>query len=328
MISNLFYNLSIKYSRENDLSDFTWAMCQAFDSFRNAFLRFFFPDIDIEKEITIEREKSEDDSRPDFYINCNGDIYVIENKIYDRNQHFGQYDKTFNIPPHRFGYITNYSITDEEIISKGYPVRTWEQLYDAFMDNLPENEEDRNIWKGYLCYIKEVCNIIKINVPMRLEGIYSLYSLIQIFEKLSDRKEQDFELSIYHSNSICGTTACRLGITGVNFELKYKSNPKQLIYGWIGIYYDRPEPLIDIEFRNHTAWGAGYCDMILPYKSDWSNQSSFIKPYFEEKEYLCFELTKELHKSFNETESVEEQETILKSFMDEVLRYPIALKQE
>lgn len=327
MIGKFFNNISYKFRKENDLSDITWAMCQSCDSFRNAFLRFFFKDFDTSNDVTIEREKSEDDSRPDFVIYSNGNTYIIENKIYDTNHHFGQYDNAFNVEPQRFGYITNYRISDKEIISKGYSIRTWEQLYDTFMSSLPEDEEEKIIWSGYLSYLKNVCNIIKIDTPMRFEGMYSLYSLIKILEKLSTRIEEDFEIKIYHSNSICGTTASRLGITGVNFEVKYKNiKLEKQIWGWIGVYYDRPKPIIDIEFRNHSAWGAGYCDMLLPYKSDWKDQSTFIKPYFEDKEYLCFELNKELNTRFNQSDDVKEQEAILKSFMNEVLRYPFALK--
>ena len=327
MISQFFNSLSIKFRKENDLSDITWAMCQACDSFRNAFLCFFFKDFDTSADVIIEREKSEDDCRPDFVIDCNGETYIIENKIYDTNHHFGQYDKAFNVTPQRIGYIANYPITDKEIVSKGYPIRTWEQLYESFLNNLPEDEEDKIIWKGYLCYLKNVCNIIKIEIPMKLNGIHSLYSLIKVFEKLSNRIEEDFELFIYHSNSICGTTASRLGITGVNFEVKYKHiTQEKQIWGWIGIYYDRQEPLIDIEFRNHDAWGAGYCEMVLPYKSEWKNQTTFSRPYIKEKEYICFELNKELHEKFNKSDDIKEQESILKAFMDEVLRYPFTLK--
>ena len=66
---------------------------------------------------------------------------------------------------------------------------------------------------------------------------------------------------------------------------------------------------------------------MLPYKSKWSDGSTFLKPYFEEKEFLTFELSEELHQKFEKSQDVAEQENILKQFMDDVLLYPNALKQ-
>lgn len=327
MISSLFNNLSMKYRKENDLSNITWVMCQSCDSFKNAFLKFFFKDINLSNDVSIEREKSEDDSRPDFVIDCNGETYVIENKINDRNHHFGQYDKAFNITPHRFGYITNYVIENKDILSKGYPIRTWEQLYDTFMLNLPEDKDDNALWKGYLYYVKNVCNIIKIESPMNLDGIYSLFSLIEILKKLSTRVEQDFELIKYNELKASGNGTYN-GITGVNFEVKYKNAiQEQRIWGWIGIYFEREHPIIVMAFYNHPGWGKCYCDMILPFASKWCDHDFFKKPY-EEESQIWFELLPERRDEFNSMDDVEKQKDILKNFMDEVLRYPFMLKQE
>lgn len=330
MIDDFFYNISMRLRKENNLSDFTWAMCETCYSFRDAFLLFFFDKIDLDADITIEREESTDGSRPDFVIHCGESIYIIENKINDTNQHFGQYDEAFDVDPSQFGYITNYKILNKDVKTKAYQLRTWEQLYDKFMDNLPEDEKEKELWLGYLEYIKSVCNLVKIEKPMRLDGIYSLYCLMEIFEKLSDRDDANFELSIYSSNSFCGSKASRNGFTGVNFEVKYKAplvKQKCEIWGWIGIYYNSTEPCIAIEFKNTQGWGKDFCDLVLPYKSKWSDGSTFLKPYFEEKEFLTFELSEELHQKFEKSQDVAEQEKILKQFMDEVLLYPNALKQ-
>ena len=64
----------------------------------------------ISQDVEIEREIAANDSRPDFVIYNGEETYLIENKINDHNQHFGQYDKTFNVAPERFGYIANYVI--------------------------------------------------------------------------------------------------------------------------------------------------------------------------------------------------------------------------
>lgn len=320
---DFFRFLSDKFRKENDLSDITWAMCQSCESFRQYFLKFFFPEIQLDEDISIEREKSEEDSRPDFFIDNGGVIYLIENKINDTSHHFGQYDQTFGIPPQRFGYITNYRIDDEAINKEGYRLHTWEELFDNFSNNLPKKEEDQQLWKGYLEFVKNVCGIIKIDKPMKLNGIYSLFSLMEIFEKkLATREEKQFAVKFYERNKICGGGYSN-SATGVNFQIIYKNikdESGQGIWGWIGIYYNTPNPYIMMGFYNNPGWGKGYIDMLQ--NKVLSKQTSFEKPY-PESSCLWFEMSKDLRQKFEESEDVKEQESILKQFMDDVILYPL-----
>lgn len=322
---DFFRFLSYKFRKENDLSDITWAMCQSCESFRQSFLTFFFPEIQLDEDICIEREKSEEDSRPDFFIN-NGDvIYLIENKINDTSHHFGQYDKTFGIPPQRFGYITNYRIDDDAINKEGYRLHTWEELFDNFSNNLPEQKEDQQLWKGYLEFVKNVCGIIKIERPMKLDGIYSFFSLMEILEKkLATRNEQQFAVKFYDRNKLCGGGYSN-SATGVNFEIIYKhikEDNAQKIWGWIGIYYNIPNPYIEMDFYNHPAWGKGYFDL-LPNKN-LSKLERFEKPSRDsDGKFLRFKMSKELRQEFEESEDVKKQEKILRQFMDDVILYPL-----
>lgn len=318
-----FKYVSQKFRKENDLSDITWAMCQSCESFRDAFLKFFFPEIQIEKSISIEREKAEDDSRPDFFIENNSEIYLIENKINDTNHHFGQYDTTFNISPNHFGYITNYVIYDENVRKGGYRLHTWEELYNSFLNKLPDNYEEQRLWKGYLDYVKNVCGIIKIDKPMNLNGLTSLSSFVEILDKpLSNRNEDDFSLSLYDKNKQCGGGYVN-GATGVNFELKFKSLTQDRIWGWIGVFYycNWDKPMIAIGFPDKPSWGKSYIDLIRPFQNQWTCQSFFKKPYFDEGS-LWFELLETRFDEFNTLQSVEDQIDLLKRFMDEVIMYP------
>ena len=321
-IQDFFRFISYKFRTENDLSDITWAMCQSCESFRDSFLKFFFPHIKVDKSISIEREKSESDSRPDFYVDNGGELYLIENKIYDTNHHFGQYDNTFNVDPDRFGYITNYRIDSDEIIIKGYRLHTWEELYDTLSKKIPDDEEELQLWHGYLEYLKNVCEIIKIEKPMKLDGIYSLFSLMQLFGKLTKREEEQFKILTYNTNKLCGN-GNSIGATGVNFELIYRNREKldQRIWGWIGIYFNRINPILLIGFYNNPNWGAGYINNLLPYKKQWAKQNSFEKPY-EKGSCLWFEMSNELRERFEDNNDVKEQEQILKQFMDDVILYP------
>ena len=79
---------------------------------RRLWIRFFFGEaLDPEAVVHIDREVPSDyrGSRVDFYLQTRaGETFLIEVKIGDRNQRFGTYDKAYDIPPKRLGYITNY----------------------------------------------------------------------------------------------------------------------------------------------------------------------------------------------------------------------------
>lgn len=321
---DFFQFLSYRFTSENDLSDITWTMCESCESFREQFLKFFFPEIQIVKDVYIEREKPESNSRADFVIDNGGEKYLIENKINDQNHHFEQYDAAYCVEPDRFGYITNYKINDKDIKGKRYQLRTWEELYMIFSNNLPNDNEERIFWQGYLEYVKNVCGIIKIDKPMKLNGIYSLYSLMEIFKKkLTQREEEQFKLIWYNSNRLCGNGVSH-GATGVNFEIVYKNLNQEnapRMWGWIGIYFNTEEPNIWMGFYNVEGWGKNYIDKLLPYKDRWTKQEEFEKP-FEEEKCLWFEMSKELKTEFEKSEDVVKQENILKAFMDAVILYP------
>ena len=91
-IRNFFTALSERAYKENDLSDVTYAMCVADPVFKQFFLDFFFPSQLNASEVTIQREHSEDDSRPDFWIETSsGCLYLVEVKINDGSHHFQKY---------------------------------------------------------------------------------------------------------------------------------------------------------------------------------------------------------------------------------------------
>jgi len=321
---DFFETLSYRLKKENDLSDITLAMCLSCNSFRDEFLHFFFPEMEIDENIIIEREVSEEDSRPDFVIINKGIDYLIENKINDKNHHFGQYDKTFNVEPERFGYITNYEINDETIRKKGYRLHTWEQLFNHF-SSVTFTDEENALLEGYLEYIKNVCSIIKFTKAMNLDGIYSLYELIKILEKETERETNMFTLSKYNTNTDWNKErddGAKFGATGVNFQLKYKKNIQKDIWGWIGIFYNRERPLICMGFLDETGWGKPFIDLLRNYINRMTDHERFKKPYFEDDECLLFEMSEDLRNKFNESNDIVKQEKMLQDFMNDVLLCP------
>jgi hypothetical protein len=311
MIENFLDILSRRKGSENDLSDITWALCLSSHSFQSLFLNFFFPGTEFLKITRFEREVSEGDSRPDFLIENDGKIYLIECKIYDENHHFEQYTSTFNIPNERLGYITNYKMH-----KNGFNVKTWEDLYDHITNNLPESENEKVLWTGYLRYLKSVCRIIKITKKMDLKGMYSLYSFIELLKKLVNRSENEFELRFYsHTNVHC--------ISGCYFGIKYSNDVIKETWAWIGIYYDREIPLICLRFENKEGWGKPVYEIIDSHLDKIEQDEFCTKPYHEDGA-IWFELTDEKHKEFDMTD-LDGQIRIIKNFIDRVIITPMKL---
>jgi len=315
MIESFLDILASRKRSENDLSDITWALCLSSHSFQTLFLNFFFPDSEFLNITRFEREKSEGDSRPDFLIENDGIIYLIECKIYDTNHHFEQYTSTFNIPNERLGYITNYKMTQN-----GFVVKTWEDLYDYVTNNLPESENEKALWTGYLKYLKSVCGIIKITKKMDLKGMYSLYSFTELLKKLVNRAETEFELRYYSNKNIQGGN----GISGCYFEIKYSKDLINTTWAWIGIYYERENPLICLGFEDKQGWGKPVYEL-LDSRLDKIERDEFCTKPYREDGAIWFELTDEKHKEFDKI-SLEEQIQLIKEFMDRVIMKPLIMK--
>ncbi len=97
IINEFFLSLSGR-SNENALSDIIASTCNVCYNFKKLLLDFFYPGenlIDICSS-EIEREVWSDDSevRFDLYFSTNNNIqYIIENKIFNNNDHYNEYCK-------------------------------------------------------------------------------------------------------------------------------------------------------------------------------------------------------------------------------------------
>ena len=316
MLKVFLENLSYRLCSENDLSDITWALCYTSPTFKEVFLKFFFPEIQVSDDTDIQREVSKDDSRPDFVIHNDIILYIIENKIGDHNHHFGQYEKSFGVSPDRFGYIANYSIpqpTPEKI----YPIRTWEDFYKHLGTISVKDKEEQSLIDGYRAYLKSVCNIIEFTKPMNIEGIYSLYQLMEILNKLCKREEENYSISVYNQGRTYDNKYTNHSVSGINFELNLKNNPLQ-VWGWIGIYFSEEIPTICIGFYNKENWGKPICDLLA--KAEKLNNGKYSSAPYEEDDAYWFDYIdeRETYEEWFNKLSLEEQTNQLKYFMDEV----------
>ncbi|MBO7497511.1 MAG: hypothetical protein J6T98_13285 [Salinivirgaceae bacterium] len=322
LVEDFISNLSWRFNSENNLSDITWTMCQTSDIFLDSFLHFFFPDDEF-GEIYLQRELSDEDCRPDFYFECEGETFLIECKIWDQNHHFEQYTKHFKIQNDKLGYITNYPM-----IKKGYTVRTWTELYLYLQKHIPKDEE--SLWNGYLEYLKQVCVIFIPQKPMNTDGMFSLYTFYRSLDEVFVVDNEKYTASIYKSKidtnnggNIFGTP--RDGIMGKYFEVKFKHIRLKQTWGWMGVYFERENPLICIAFDYREGWGKPVYDLLLDKVDNLKNGKLYNKPY-EEEGAIWFDFRQK--DKFNSLTIPSKQISLLKSYFQEVLDTIYKIKQE
>lgn len=311
MINKFIQSLCIHYHHENDLSNITHIMALTDDDFKTKFLRFFFPCIDVSKVQDIQREKpdkNDNSSRVDFYISMVGEVlpYIIEVKIWDRNHHFGQYDKAYDVTRERFGYITNYNCIEGKEL--GYDVKTWEEFYDymsAFSDN-------SDITQGFLSYLKSVCYITKFNRTMNLEGLSTIPCFIETAKKIINSMDIDLEL---HEKKIYYKEEWSIH---QGFSFNCKGNEEKNCDGLIGLWF-METPVITLGIINHPE----VSEKIIRNKTQIIKDSKYCtEPYYEfiwRKDDVWFDLSEEQIKLFRNASSYEEQYAILYEFVKEVL---------
>lgn len=323
MLAEFISNLSYRFRSENDLSDVTWTLCQTSDKFQCVFLRFFFPWMEEDcGEIYIEREQSNDDSRPDFVFDYNGETYLIENKIGDKKHHFEQYVKRFKIAPNQLGYITNYPLKKD-----GFTTHTWTEFYKYTQASIPDDE--RQLWTAYLSYLHDVCYIFIPTKAMDLKGMHSLYTFYRSLDEVVSVDNDSFTSCLY--NSLRDTNhggnflwEPRDGVMGKYFEVKFKNIKIKKSWGWIGVYFDRENPVICLGFCNREGWGKPVYSLLSPKLEDISETIISSAPY-EEDGAIWFDFRK--YEDF-EKSSLEGQIDLLKDFFVDAIQTVKAQKDD
>jgi hypothetical protein len=310
-----FKRLSARVYKENSLSDITWALCNSSDWFRDLFLKYCF-----DEEITgidcFEREYSRGDSRPDFYITTmDGKEYLIEIKIGDRNDHFEQYDKTFQGAKKSF--IANYKVPP----INGWITKTWKEFSQHLNDNISEkNISENNIIKGYVAYLNSVINKVEVNKM----NFTNLVSLIDFYNCLTEISQgiTDFSLEEYRSNSAIKSYG-PLGNLRYGKYFHYSNSRKKDVYFWLGIFFgigESDEKYSGIYFVIDHYTNEGWCpkeevQIIKELKS-----GKYFDDSDESEDGIWVGLKEEYDEKFCSDTDVEEQKQILREFLTEILQ--------
>ena len=311
MIEIFFEQLAEYYRQENDLSNIVVALCNSNRQFRNRFIRFFFPEIEVDKITSILREVPDAKnlgSRVDIYISITDEPnpYIVEVKIGDRSHHFGQYEVAYEIGKDRFGYITNYECIEGKEL--GYDVKTWEE----FHEHLLESEISDDMIKGFTTYLKNVCGIIKYRKPMNIKGLEAIPCFVNTVKKIIRKNRNWVKTSFYRQYSY--ESSIHEG-----FTIHFSEDDYDQGFALFGLWFQE-KPIISI-IINSRQW---LSERILNDKEKVIEDAKYAvltgQAFALDKYDVWFELNDEKLQQFIEASSYEEQNEILERFFEEVLR--------
>lgn len=322
LVKNFFRNLSNRFSSENDLSDITWALCQALPEFKKTFLTFFFArdfkdcTQDEVAKIFLQREYGRSDSRPDFYFEHMGKEYIIEVKKEDIKDHFEQYRKSF--PAARFGWIANYTI----LAKNGVEVHTWEE-FSKTLERIETTEVGANaLIESYNVYLRNICGIIKIN---RMKFDSTPLFLMKVVRNIIEEQRQEYVTSIYRNlQEAADYLACDKRVVemrlGEYFSLERTGSSQKKIYPWFGIYFNEDGPSILLEFKGHQGWCKWVYEEIEASKNLNDGRYFYAPEFYDDfGPAVGFQLKKEELDKINDNDNVEYQREILKKYFEEVI---------
>lgn len=304
-INIFFESMAERLTNENDLSDITYALCKTDNDFRKFFLEYCFEEaVDTDNLI---REYADEGSRPDFYfIGRDNNEYLIEVKIYDRNQHFDQYNKQF--PNAKYAYISNYILNDEDLCEADkralplWKLKTWFDYYKKLSESAIK---DKDLVVGYLSYLGEVIHVKEFE-EMDISKISCLPIFIGNIEKVANDKG----FSTYS-----GAKAINECYYGSFFQ-------KENFYFWFGLYL--PEEAIFIGLNNDESWITSEVKDALNKNLEKISETEFSeKPFYNSDgnhgDYW-FTLKEDKYKILKDASQKDKQLEVLQGFLTSVMK--------
>jgi len=304
-INIFFESMAERLTNENDLSDITYALCKTDNDFRKFFLEYCFEEaVDTDNLI---REYADEGSRPDFYfIGRDNNEYLIEVKIYDRNQHFDQYNNQF--PNAKYAYISNYILNDEDLCEADkralplWKLKTWFDYYKKLSESAIK---DKDLVVGYLSYLGEVIHVKEFE-EMDISKISCLPIFIGNIEKVANDKG----FSTYS-----GAKAINECYYGSFFQ-------KENFYFWFGLYL--PEEAIFIGLNNDESWITSEVKDALNKNLEKISETEFSeKPFYNSDgnhgDYW-FTLKEDKYKILKDASQKDKQLEVLQGFLTSVMK--------
>jgi hypothetical protein len=310
-INKFFTHLSERLNDENGLSDVTYAFLKADSQLAKLFMGHFNFDFDATKPYEVLREFADDDCRPDFRIEQDEKVYIIENKIYDVNDHFPQYADKFGEAGR--GFIANYRADEETAKRHSFTCTTWgafvNELEGVKKSDVVFDDKSWSLLQAYIKYVREVCCIVKLK-EIRFDNIDSLYHFNKLTEQVILSSVAGYECSLYKGGKSFSETG-----SGWYFSMKKKGGRTE-IYPWFGIWYGDEDTIIYMSFSK------SWCKPVQgKYPVKGKSGIYFDKSYInrDDDNALEFPMTNEKWQEFKDGD-LERQKVILQSYFTEVIR--------
>lgn len=211
-------------NKENALSDLIATACNICDGvFADFFLKFMFgDDLDTSDFVEMQREITaiSGAKRVDLLTKLGKKIYAIENKVWDRSDHFAKYSKVKEWDD--VAFIAAYDVSNLKYKHK----HTWGDLYKAIISKLNSLDGNcRELFEAMTKYIKEVCSIME-------ERQFYPYKTRDIGYVMEVLKKVLGEMGYTVANN---KKSCTVYCSGVHFDVTVKRTHKRF---WVGMYYD------------------------------------------------------------------------------------------
>ncbi len=156
---------------------------------------------------------------------------------------------------------------------------------------------------------------------MNLQGMYSVYAFakkIATLPLLCEQREESFTLK-YDNETITRN------YIGAYYYLDMP-NVFSSVYFWLGVYFEREDPVLCLSFNDREDWAASVC-ALFPKGSEGSIQGrTFSRPYYENNQ-LWFEFSEEQAKRFDELSNPNEQLELIYEFVAEIIKLIIQKAQ-
>jgi|GEM_PF-4262677 len=247
---------------ENNLSDVTWALCQANPNFAAALAQFVGLEVPKGGSVRVEREVYlGDGNRIDIACRLDAVTAFVEVKIYNRDHHLSEYaERVDSIPDSRLALLTNHPIDPKELAkaeSLGCKVLRWNDFVSYLQQRLPDDDALLN---GYVGYVRKVCNMIDMR-DIRLDT-NSLYSLVcfhaLVEETIPAASHDEFTYSLYRPSRNYGP-----GWTGANFRVQYQHGDiAREAWPFFGLRFDAPGEA-QLMVRLDRDWNAKFLEVPL-----------------------------------------------------------------
>lgn len=203
VFNRFFESLSSRMYKENDLSDITYSLLQSSEKFMEVFVSFITEDpIKQKNGFEVSREYSLDPkNRPDFFFIGQDEVILLENKVWDTNYHFHDYEKALSL--HLSSYmqykpkapfkalISAHTLSPENIAvanSNGFKVIYWSEFVDLLkleMSKRNFNAEEIPLVGGYVKYLEEVVKTVEIGkIKLDREALQSIVNLVQLMQRI------------------------------------------------------------------------------------------------------------------------------------------------